>query len=420
MSVLASSLDHSSSDFTWEIVINDVNKKISQDHLVSLLEKCQISYRIILDDNEQVLPINEIPFLRQILSGKNILWSDRTVQVESFHVGSHYYLFTRLCEENNRMEVSREAILSLKRTIAKVSIAFESAFGSSHYTESVFEGEEGWAIQLFPSGNFGTSQPEEVDICAKAQRIFYILSQGRFGEASLSSHSIQKLVSFLGDVMGRFYLPDTRNQRSAVIKSQWIRNGEAAVSVAKTLLSFWEQSGLRVKRTQDSYEAEIPDIQTPIKETINCPFCNDEIVSRQLLIEGEHMRILYNHLPYIGREGEETRHFMIVSKHHLENSADASDAELIEEHEMLIRIRSLMLEKYKGFHHRIWKQQGIKAGQTVPHHHTHVLIYRDEELPEHLKQLGLEILGIATAPITQKSPQFTSLYLEKFEGVINC
>lgn len=393
----------------WHIVVSDVRNTISETNLQALLDTCHISHRAI-PPNEWTEPSpTKSPISRQMLTWKSILWSNETVQLDAVRLDGGYYLFMRLCSQTDFIHTTGQEIIPLNRSIERLAQIFKTAFGSDHYTESLTENGSDWAMQLFPSGNFGTSKAEEVDIHAKAQRNFFIFSQGQFGEAGLPFKMLQRLMNHLGPGMQSAYTPPDRSQRSPVIASQWINSGQAATSYTQLLLHSWQQSGLRVKHIPLLRKQTIPTIPKPLKETKVCAFCRDDVIQRQSLIEGKTMRLLYNHLPYVGREGEETSHLLLTTKDHLEVDAP-SDEELIEEHGMVVLIKRVMEESRQNVRCVVMRQQGHKAGQSVFHRHVHVVVYKNEQMPELLELVPLEIADRPVPIVSQRSPKFVATF----------
>ncbi len=394
---------------TWDIVPADVSDKISENDLKTVLDKSRVSYRFFSSEAwTHPLPEKSIP--RNIFTERKVLWCDQTVQIETSHAGGNYRLFVRLRTDSTFLNTAGEQIIPLKRAISKMSRVFQLTFGSDHYTESLTEDKNGWAIRLFPVSNFDPLHPEEVDIHAKIHRVFDILSKGKIGNTGLPHSAIQNLTLHLATVMESPFKTPDRNYKAAITKAQWIKTGEAVSATVKTLLHYWQKSGLRINYTPESEPEIIPAIHFPPKIISNCIFCRKKIVKNQSFIKGKHFRILYNHLPYVGREGAETSHFLILTKHHLELSAGALDEELIEEHEILVRIRKIMAKQRPGYDIALWQQNGICGGQTVLHQHTQVVFYKKSQIPEQLIQFALELTESPLLPVKQMSPQFVVEY----------
>jgi hypothetical protein len=345
-----------------------------------------------------------------MLTSKTIVWSDTRVQIETSRIDDKYHLFMRLCSQKPFIQTTGQEVLPLKRGIEKLAHIFKDVFGSDHYTEFLQDNDAEWSFELFPVENFGTSSAEEVDVYAKVQRNFYIFSHGQIGEVGLSFTKIQRLLDVLTrDMEG--YVPPNRSTRSQMVISQRVNHEQAATSCARLLLHFLEQSGLRVRRRPLFFrQKQISFPPLPRKVTTRCPFCDEKIIQKESLIEGKTMRILYNNLPYVGREGEESSHLLITPKGHVEVDSP-SDDELIEEQDMLVRIKTVMQGLRPHFYYLVIRQQGLKSGQLLSHRHTHAVMYQDKQMPEFLKILAGKFIGCSEPVISQPSPKFVSRYM---------
>jgi diadenosine tetraphosphate (Ap4A) HIT family hydrolase len=391
----------------WQI---GSNVPMNAAELQKVLNACAIPHEFVSEGQvTSSVKKRDIPEAGYHYSTKEVLWTDNVVQLLDTRVGKEHYLSMGLISSKKFVDTRGKEIIPLRRAIEKLAgRVFKSAFGTDHYTESVIEHEKGWAFQLFPSGNFGTKRKEEVDIYAKVQRNFYIMSRGRFGEAGLSSDKIKHLRENLADTMSQEYQSD-RSQRTSSIDIKWINRGKAAVLSTMALLHSWEESGMDVFSQSSGTPQEIPHISSPKRTVTKCAFCQKDVIQKQTIIEEAHHHIMYSYRPYVGRDGEESTHFLVTTKDHLETDFP-SDEELIEEHEILVRMHRVMEKQRPGYHAAIIRQQGIKSGQTVFHRHTHFIMYNDTGLPEYYEQLARELSTKPSAPIQQKSPAFVAAY----------
>lgn len=102
------------------------------------------------------------------------------------------------------------------------------------------------------------------------------------------------------------------------------------------------------------------------------PFCNNSMIEKQWVYEGESIYILYNYRPI--EIGNDKLHFLVVPKKHRPTFYQLSEDEY---QEALVTVQKLcnyffqarMIREVHLFH-----KSGIDAGQTVPHWHMHVVL----------------------------------------------
>jgi diadenosine tetraphosphate (Ap4A) HIT family hydrolase len=128
----------------------------------------------------------------------------------------------------------------------------------------------------------------------------------------------------------------------------------------------------------ENYRKEFPlsyeSNPEPAEVIGNDPFCNQEVIDRQLVFEGNEVRVLYNHAPIVLGEG---LHFLIVPKQHKTRFSDLSETEYLEAMQWVQRL----VEYYRNKGYPIayiFDKTGTEAGQTVPHWHEHVVFAATE------------------------------------------
>lgn len=122
-----------------------------------------------------------------------------------------------------------------------------------------------------------------------------------------------------------------------------------------------------------------------IKETVQGkdPFCDQEIIAKQLVFEGKKINLLYNYAPIAF--GEEKLHFLIVPKEHRPRFSDLTEEEYLET--MQIAQKLVAFYKEKGYETAyLFDKTGAEAGQTIPHWHEH-LVFTATKTQELLGQL---------------------------------
>jgi predicted Zn-ribbon and HTH transcriptional regulator len=416
-------VDHTSRPVEYLIKKSGVSLKVATG-LGILLEKLKIPHRFIPDENWEsstadISPPEPLQKRKIDLWNENVkrdvLLQENGVEIvsTSSHKGCH--LFARLNNGKSFYDTEGKEIVPLKRLISKVSNVFKAAFGLEAYVDALVENEDEWAYEIFPIEN--QVKPGEVDMVGKLNRNVYIMSGGQLGDTEISHAAMQKIHSCFSSNMT---IPSTakREQVTPFFISQRIRADEAAVRAMHLLLRLKQHAGEPIKCVPYVHPTEAFQFSSTVKETKNCPFCDPNIIEKQRIVSGNFVDVFTNYLPYAGREDKENKHLMTVTKWHLENSAVASDKEIIEEHEILCRIHAVILKISLNHKLIIWEQHKAEAGQSVPHRHTHGLItkiekdlLKYEDLQEHLEQLVIEVGEIdKITPMYCKNPEFVTHY----------
>ena len=115
----------------------------------------------------------------------------------------------------------------------------------------------------------------------------------------------------------------------------------------------------------------MPDIQT--KE--NCTFCKKEITSKSFY-STEQFSALYNISPVL------PGHSLVIPNKHYTSLFELSDEELSKMMIFARQITAVLKTVFQcdGFDWTI--QDGVSAGQTVPHLHLHIIPRKKYDLPE--------------------------------------
>ena len=98
-----------------------------------------------------------------------------------------------------------------------------------------------------------------------------------------------------------------------------------------------------------------------------CPFCNEEVINKQVLYHGNYLRVWSNRSPIV------KGHLMIIPKRHAQRIEDWNAQELTELNDVILRVKSAFEQAYGTSDFVLVLQNGIKAGQTVHHSHFHVI-----------------------------------------------
>lgn len=111
------------------------------------------------------------------------------------------------------------------------------------------------------------------------------------------------------------------------------------------------------------------------KYSPTCPFCNENVLKTQFA-ESDNFWAIYNLAPIL------PGHSLIIPKQHYQSILEVSDNELSE---MMVFSRKVIRILFKTFNVEAFNwtiQEGIEAGQTVPHLHLHLIPRVPNDLPE--------------------------------------
>lgn len=110
------------------------------------------------------------------------------------------------------------------------------------------------------------------------------------------------------------------------------------------------------------------------KDQTTCPFCHENI-QRAQFAQSANFRAIYNRAPIL------PGHSLIIPKLHLESLMELAESDLAE---MMIFARSVTGILNKTFHTASFNwslQDGLAAGQTIPHLHLHLIPRLPADLP---------------------------------------
>ncbi|MEJ2310915.1 MAG: HIT domain-containing protein [Gemmatimonadales bacterium] len=96
-----------------------------------------------------------------------------------------------------------------------------------------------------------------------------------------------------------------------------------------------------------------------------CPFC--ELPEARIRIEGEHGLVVRDGYPVAAG------HLLIVPRRHVESIFHLSEPEQDELWSLTARARGLLIREARPEGFTIGINDGLAAGQTVPHAHIHVI-----------------------------------------------
>jgi diadenosine tetraphosphate (Ap4A) HIT family hydrolase len=152
--------------------------------------------------------------------------------------------------------------------------------------------------------------------------------------------------------------------------------------------------------------AQIEPIKRAVRE--KDPFCNQNIIEKQLVFEGKEINILYNHAPIV--LGKEKLHFLLVPKRHCQKFSELTESEYLE----VAQLSQNLTEFYKSKGYPtayLFNKSGVEAGQTVPHWHEHLIFTatKTQEFFGKLRILKNMLLGSTPLPPKELQNRVESL-----------
>jgi len=108
--------------------------------------------------------------------------------------------------------------------------------------------------------------------------------------------------------------------------------------------------------------------------TEGCPFCSVE--PERIRLEGEHGLAIRDLFPV------SPGHALVIPRRHVGTLYDLDEAEQTALWELTRRLRALLIEEFRPEGFTIGLNEGIAAGQSVPHTHIHVIPRRLGDVPD--------------------------------------
>lgn len=108
-------------------------------------------------------------------------------------------------------------------------------------------------------------------------------------------------------------------------------------------------------------------------EKVLCPFCSEDILD-SVFMESDHFYAIYNIAPVI------PGHSLIITRTHRESFLDFSQIELQELGIFTSAVIRRLMKVFQADAFNYSLQDGVNAGQTVPHFHLHVIPRRENDL----------------------------------------
>lgn len=279
-------------------------------------------------------------------------------------------------------ELENEEKFELEYTALKMATVFEKLFGSGDNLRFIPLGQEAGQqgteiyIELIPS-----AEREEgvVDILNKMKATAYATRKG-LQYPGLSDEEVQKIAQLAPSILSGRYV--SRSKPNNLVSRKYVNGLESIQFLASLIdydLSFGKDFVIPAAKEEDTTSKKVA-----------CPFCDLEVIKKQLIYEGAYNWILSNNRPYM------RAHLMTITKSNKDNGDLFSEEEILEKYQLWEKIHSIYREKFGIDSMVILTRSGLGAGQTVPHNHEHVLGIDSNEIPFWALNALLEISGSKT------------------------
>ncbi len=103
-----------------------------------------------------------------------------------------------------------------------------------------------------------------------------------------------------------------------------------------------------------------------------CPFCNPEVIERQVILEGHFFNVLLEYMPRING------HLLVVPKRHMAKAHELSTEEWAELGSIFPSIAKGFAELLQKEDYLVLEKNGPSAFQQIPHVHFHLFPIRSE------------------------------------------
>jgi bis(5'-adenosyl)-triphosphatase len=153
-----------------------------------------------------------------------------------------------------------------------------------------------------------------------------------------------------------------------------------------------------------------------ILQSSTCPFCREDVQAGHFAASGNFLAI-YNLAPIL------PGHSLIIPRGHILSLMELSDPELCE---LTLFSRDIVKVLQKAFGSRAFDwtiQEGLEAGQTIPHLHLHLIPRAQGDLPQPgdwyplMQQSELEIIdSAARSKLTEDQMQAIVI---KLKGIVD-
>lgn len=386
--MFSSSIDvHSSNSVAWIISPSIVEKiEMPLDMISTVFRQAQIPHNISdLPADREVVRIQTEPRVDLFRNPFEVIWENSDCQILFVTENERVHVIFRPKEDVSFENISKNSFLNLKHTMKVIPDVFEIVFGVPDYCEQLIESEEAFGYEIFPDYSEGTNI---VDLVIKDKRNLYLLTRGMHQSYSLPQDKLENLKN-------QFVI--ALNSSSCLIPRTFIRAREeinmyqALVFRVNAFAKLLHEAGAPITLIKSIDAPEYIPVNEDSRPHITnkCIFSNPP--ARELLFKNEIVQVILNPKPYVGWNEINSKHVLVVPTRHIEDCTNVTDAEFLGERQAILNLRANWKILYPNHEYFIWKQQGIKAGQTVPHLHTQVLCAQISEIWEYYRLMIKDI-----------------------------
>ncbi|MFH0966246.1 MAG: HIT family protein, partial [Methanobacteriota archaeon] len=111
--------------------------------------------------------------------------------------------------------------------------------------------------------------------------------------------------------------------------------------------------------------SDIPDIMTHTMDLVTCPFCTPG--TSEIILENDLSYTRYDKYP------ASPGHLLVLTKRHIPSVFDANRRELDTLWELLNNAKHYLDDQFSPDGYNIGINDGVSAGQTIPHLHIHLI-----------------------------------------------
>lgn len=360
--------------------------EMSLDTISAAFKQAQIPLAFgDLPIDREVIKIEIQPRVDLFANPSELIWENGDCQVLFVTERERVHLLFQPRGKVSFELISKEKFLALRHKMNLIPDVFEKAFGFPDYCEQLIESAETFAYEIFSDfGGMGT----DVDLLGKDQRNLYMLTRGVYQSYSLPKDKLEKLKAELVSAL------DARKDlmpRPFIYKRDEVNMHQSLVFRVNAFAMLLQEQGAPIvlaKLVNGSQHVQVKKDARP-HHTTRCIFCNPP--DKELLFKNDFVHVILNPKPYVGYQEINSKHLLIVPARHIEDCTSASDDELLHERLAVLNLRLEWKKLYPSHEYFVWKQQGIKAGQTAPHVHLQALCAKTSELWQYYRMMIQDI-----------------------------
>ncbi len=317
--------------------------------------------------NRISIPLNPEAPVDLLSKPGEVIWKNAQVEVVLVNEKGRYHLLVKPGKDVTLAQISDDDYVALKQIIKSIPDLFEKVFGFPDYCEGLMESKSTFGFELFPAL---TKDAKEVDLLDKDMRNLYLLSRGRWQTYSLPHDRIEILKQTLPNILSK---TPNRAERPFQAKREEVNLANAQKFRVTTLLKLLAHEGYPVLSVEAlTQRPRVAAFQKDARthETKKCFFC--KVPPKELVSQGTQTQVIINPLSYV-IDQDNSRHVLVAPNQHIEDCISLTKEQVIAELKTFRSLRQAWEKLYPDEEFFAWKQQGIKAGQTVPHLHAQVL-----------------------------------------------